>query len=91
MGVGERRLEQLFRSHVGLRPKAACRLARFRTTVARLRQHPDTSWTALAFDGGYADQSHLVHEFRALSGLTPAAFRDGTLFGFFQDAAAQSR
>ena len=91
VGVGERRLEQLFRRHVGLTPKGASRLARFRTTVARLRQHPDTSWTALAFDGGYADQSHLVHEFRELAGLTPGAFRDGALFGFFQDAVAASR
>jgi AraC-like DNA-binding protein len=28
----------------------------------------------LAFAAGYADQSHLIREFKALAGLTPARF-----------------
>jgi methylphosphotriester-DNA--protein-cysteine methyltransferase len=36
LGVGERRLEQLFRLHVGLSPKRAMRLARFQRVVAHL-------------------------------------------------------
>jgi AraC-like DNA-binding protein len=87
VGVGERRLEQVFHRHVGLSPKAACRLARFRATVAQLQRQPERAWTDLAWDGGFYDQSHLVNEFQALAGLAPGAFRDREC-GFFQDASA---
>lgn len=85
LGIGERRLEQVFRRNVGLSPKQACRIARFRSTVARLRREPDRAWTELAYDGGFYDQSHLVNEFQALAGLAPGAFRERGC-GFFQDA-----
>lgn len=86
VGVGERRLEQLFRRHVGLSPKSVCRIARFRATVARLQREPHRAWTDLAYDGGFYDQSHLVNEFQALAGLAPGDFRDRGC-GFFQDAS----
>lgn len=87
LGIGERRLEQIFRRDVGLSPKAACRIARFRATVAQLQREPERAWTDLAYDGGFYDQSHLVNEFRALAGLAPGEFR-GRGCGFFQDGSA---
>lgn len=85
LGMGERRLERLFHRHVGLSPKAACRIARFRATVALLRRHPHRPWSDVAYSCGFYDQSHLVHEFQALAGLAPGDFR-GRGCGFFQDA-----
>lgn len=87
LGVGERRLEQVFRRHVGLSPKQVCRIARFRSTVALLRRQPDRAWTDLAYEGGFYDQSHLVNEFQALAGLAPGELRERDC-GFFQDAPA---
>jgi AraC-like DNA-binding protein len=87
LGIGERRLEQIFHRHVGLSPKAVCRIARFRATVARLQREPERAWTDLAYDGGFYDQSHLVNEFQALAGLAPGEFRERGC-GFFQDASA---
>jgi AraC-like DNA-binding protein len=86
LGIGERRLEQLFHRHVGLSPKAVCRIARFRSTVAVLQREPRRAWTDLAYDGGFYDQSHLVNEFQALAGLAPGEFRDRGC-GFFQYAS----
>ncbi|HEX2204306.1 MAG TPA: helix-turn-helix domain-containing protein, partial [Longimicrobium sp.] len=86
LGVGERRLEQLFARQVGLSPKAMCRIARFRAAVALLQRDPERAWTDVAYDRGFYDQSHLVHEFRALSGLAPGDFRARGC-GFFQDAS----
>lgn len=86
-GVGERRLEQLFRRDVGLSPKAVCRLARFHAAVDLLQRHPRRAWTDVAYDCGFYDQSHLVNEFQALAGLAPGDFRDRGC-GFFQDGAA---
>lgn len=87
IGLGERRLEQIFHRHVGLSPKAVCRLARFRATVALLQRDPHRAWTDIAYDCGFYDQSHLVNEFQALAGLAPGDFRERGC-GFFQDAHA---
>lgn len=68
VGVGERRLERAFHRHVGLSPKALARVFRLQGAVRALGE---ASHAALAAEGGYADQSHLIREFRALAGLTP--------------------
>jgi AraC-like DNA-binding protein len=71
-GVGIRRIERHFAQHVGLSAKRFARVVRFQSVLARLsRQEPD--WADVAIDCGYADQPHLVREFKELSGLTPAA------------------
>jgi transcriptional regulator GlxA family with amidase domain len=71
-GVGIRRIERHFAQHVGLSAKRFARVVRFQSVVASLsRQGPD--WAGVAIDCGYADQPHLVREFKELSGLTPAA------------------
>lgn len=78
-GVGERRLQQAFREHLGLAPRAWIRLARLHQCVRLLRTGP-MRWAHLAAEAGFADQAHLCNEFRALSGLTPSRFLD--LSGF---------
>lgn len=74
VGVGERRLQQLFHAHVGLSPRAWSRLARMHGCLRALRQRPAPDWADLALEGGFYDQSHLVNEFRALCGVTPTEF-----------------
>lgn len=85
LGLGERRLEQVFRAHVGLSPKAACRLARFHATLCLARDEPARRWSEIAHRVGFADQAHLTRELRAFSGLTPRELR--ARFGFVQDDA----
>lgn len=74
LGVGERRLQQIFRAQVGLSPRAYGRLARMHACLRLLRRPAATPWAQLAAEGGFYDQSHLVNEFRALCGLTPQQF-----------------
>jgi len=81
MGVGERRLQQLFHDQVGLSPRAVGRLARLHHLLRTLRQQPGTKWAELAADCGFYDQSHLVSEFRSLCGLTPTEFARRTTSG----------
>jgi len=71
LGVGERRLQQLFHEHVGLAPKVVSRLARLHGLLRALRRVPSPALAELAQDLGFCDQAHLANEFRALSGLTP--------------------
>ena len=76
VGIGERRLQQLFQQQVGLSPRTWGRLARLHACLRALRQPRPCmpGWAELALDGGFYDQSHLVNEFKALSGLTPTEF-----------------
>lgn len=48
LGVGERRLEQIFRRDVGLSPKALCRVTRFRAAVDFVYESPSRSWAEVA-------------------------------------------
>jgi AraC-like DNA-binding protein len=73
LGVHERRLERAFAHHVGLSPKFLARVERFRHAVALIDHAAPRPWSAIAYEAGYADQAHLVREFRALAGLTPTA------------------
>lgn len=74
-GVTARHLERLFAEQVGLTPKAASRVARFRRLRRLLGARPEAGWTWLALECGYHDQAHMIRDFRALAGLTPEAYR----------------
>jgi AraC-like DNA-binding protein len=70
-----KRLAARFREQIGLTPKAAARLLRF----DRARSLAGTmSWGELAFACGFADQPHLIAEFRAFTGSTPETFLQDT-------------
>jgi AraC-like DNA-binding protein len=73
-GLSSRRFGQLFREQVGIAPKLYCRIRRFQAVVQDAARGEEVDWAAVAADGGYADQSHLSHEFREFSGLTPSAW-----------------
>jgi len=81
VGLGERRLQQLFHAQVGLSPRAWRRLARMHGCLRALRGQPAPAWAELAAEHGFYDQSHLVNEFRALCGVTPTEFLDRAIAG----------
>lgn len=72
--MSSRRFGELFREQVGLSPKRHVRLQRFHAAVAAARAGGRIDWAGIAADGGFHDQAHLVHEFRAFSGMTPTAW-----------------
>ena len=78
LGVGERRLQRAFDRTVGLGPKAFARVMRMRAVAGRIDAAIAAAlpirWTAVAFDAGYADQSHMIREFAELAGITPGAY-----------------
>jgi AraC-like DNA-binding protein len=47
------------------------------TTVTSMPAASICSWSGLAAEAGYYDQSHLVAEFRRLMRVTPGAFAAG--------------
>jgi AraC-like DNA-binding protein len=81
LGIGERRLQQIFRAHVGLAPRTWGRLARLHQCLRLLRARSRPAWPEFALAAGFFDQSHLVNEFRGLSGLTPEQFMQRAVSG----------
>jgi len=65
---------ELFREQAGMAPKRYARLQRFRRVVAQAHRRERVEWAGVAADCGFHDQAHLVHEFRAFSGMTPTAY-----------------
>ena len=74
LGVGQRRLERTFETSLGMTPKHLTRLARFLRACQRLRDAPDAQLTGVAYDAGFYDQAHFIHEFRSFAGMTPGEF-----------------
>jgi AraC-like DNA-binding protein len=73
-GVSERRFIELFHRQVGLTPKLYARVRRFQTAIRRIRTGCPVDWTDVALGCGYFDQAHLIHDFRAISGLKPGEY-----------------
>ena len=73
-GLSRRRFSQLFGDQIGMTPKRYCRLIRFRDVVRTIAKGARVDWTDIALAGGYYDQAHLAHEFRAFSGMCPSRF-----------------
>jgi AraC-like DNA-binding protein len=86
VGFTERHLLSLFRRWIGTGPKQYARIARFGHVLGGLSCSspfdpslrggplPDPDWAAIAAQFGYADQSHLSHDFRAFAGMTPGDY-----------------
>jgi transcriptional regulator GlxA family with amidase domain len=85
-GISERRFERRFVTQVGLTPVRYRRLARLRA-VLRLHAGGLHEWSQLAAATGFSDQSHLVRDCRAFTGLTPTEWAESqdAAVGFLQD------
>ncbi len=76
-GLSLRHFQRRFRQLTGLNPKHYARICRIGHAVHRKELEPEASWTALAQEAGYADQSHFIRDFKALTGTLPREFLRG--------------
>jgi transcriptional regulator GlxA family with amidase domain len=74
IGWSRRWLSHAFAEQVGMTPKRYCRLIRFQQVVREIASRQRVDWAGIALAGGFCDQAHLIHEFRAFSGLSPETF-----------------
>ena len=72
--MSPRRFSELFREQVGMTPKRYARLQRFHRVVAQAHGRRCVDWAGVAIDCGFHDQAHLIHEFRAFSGMAPTQY-----------------
>lgn len=72
-GLSHRRFVDVFAASVGMSPKRFGRISRLQRALAHARCRP-TAWAQIALACGYVDQSHLIRDFREITGMTPAAY-----------------
>ncbi|MFT4071264.1 MAG: helix-turn-helix domain-containing protein [Dysgonamonadaceae bacterium] len=72
--LSRKQFNRVFCEYVGSNPKEFSRTIRFQRALHILETRSQISLTALAYECGYFDQSHLIKEFKALSGYTPSEY-----------------
>ncbi|HKD73888.1 MAG TPA: DUF6597 domain-containing transcriptional factor, partial [Ktedonobacterales bacterium] len=65
IGLSARRFIQLFSAEVGLTPKLFHRVSRFQAALRHIKTGQRIEWADLAWQYGYWDQAHLIHDFQA--------------------------
>lgn len=73
-GIGARTLQRMFNEFVGISPTWVLRRYRLLEAAETVRHGQPVVWAQVAADLGYSDQAHLVRDFRAAVGTTPAAY-----------------
>lgn len=72
LSIGERQLQYLFRKYVGLSPKFYARIIRFNYIFELIQQ--EHTWTDLAYEASYYDQSHFIRNFKNFTGENPGEY-----------------
>lgn len=72
--ISQRTLGRQFEQRIGVSPKVYSSIYRFQLAVQRLEQGRFDSLAGLAYDLGYADQSHFNRCFKTYTGETPLDF-----------------
>lgn len=84
-----RTLHATVKAEIGFGPKALARVVRFSTARAHVHQRllggeREPTLAQLAADCGYADETHLIHEWSSFNGTTPMSWRTHDEFAFHQ-------
>ena len=73
--LSPRHFERKFKSAVGISPKAFSKVVKFKHAISFLNEHKDESIFSIAVDCGYYDHTHMIKDFKSLSGNTPSFYR----------------
>ncbi|MBK7223493.1 MAG: AraC family transcriptional regulator [Saprospiraceae bacterium] len=70
----QKQLIEHFKKYVGLTPKYYNRILRFNEILKKIHEKEKVSWTDVAYNCDYSDQSHFIKEFFLFSGFNPQEF-----------------
>ena len=69
--ISTRQLERQFKERIGMPPKVFARLLRFSKAWVMREKNNDISWIKIAYACDYADQMHMIRDFKEFAGVTP--------------------
>jgi len=78
--LSTRQFERKFKEFAGFSPKLFSRIIRFQSAASKYGSDYPTL-TEIAYDCGYYDQSHFIHDFKEFSGYHPKTFFSGKAEG----------
>lgn len=70
-----RTIQRQFRQDTGMSPKAFSRILRCQSAIKTIHLRQQLSFSDLAFDLGFSDQSHLLREFKKFVSTTPCEYQ----------------
>ena len=73
--VTERTFERRFKQSIGISPKLFGRICRFQVSLKQLRKNDYDKLSDIAYENGYADQSHFIRTFKEFAGFSPYTFK----------------
>jgi AraC-like DNA-binding protein len=72
--ITERTFQRLFENHVGVSPKMFSKICRFNSAFQQLNQSRFFKLSDIAYENGYADQSHFIRIFKEFTNYTPTEY-----------------
>ena len=64
----------MFESNVGISPRLYKRICQFNAAFQQLNQMKFSKLSDIAYEKGYADQSHFVRTFKEFTNITPKEY-----------------
>lgn len=78
LAINQRTFQRMFKKYVGISPSQYRRICQFQTSFAQVRAKEFTTLLDVAYDNGFADQSHFIRSFKEFADTTPNHYlRDG--------------
>lgn len=71
INLTERTFQRIFKKFVGITPTQYRRICQFQLSFSQLKSKQFDKVNELAFDNGYADQSHFIRSFKEFTQTTP--------------------
>jgi AraC-like DNA-binding protein len=72
--LSRKQYERTFAEYIGSSPKQFLRTVRFQNTLREKQNNKSINLTELAYNCGYYDQSHMINDYKLLSGKTPTQY-----------------
>jgi len=72
--LSTRQFNRIFCENIGTHPKEFIRIVRFQRALNILEKNKNLNLTQITCECGYFDQSHMIKEFRAISGYKPTEY-----------------